>query len=127
MAQEKNNTDTVSIAPLNPEMLKAIAMRKAGIIITFTGMAIFAAGGITSLIMSANPPEDPDEDPWYKLKDLVPVVLGGLAGGTCVVVGVPLKAIGEHRINANARLSLKMFDTVPNKSMAFGLGVTLRF
>ena len=127
MAQEKNNTDTVGIAPLNTEMLKAIAMRKAGIIITFTGIGIFAAGGITSLMMSANPPDDPDEDPWYKLKDLVPVALGGLAGGACVVVGVPLKAIGEHRINANARLSLKIFDTVPKNSMAFGFGITLRF
>jgi len=127
MAQVKNNPDTLDIAPLNPEMHKAIAMRKAGIIITLTGIGIFAAGGITSLIMAANPPADPEEDPWHGFIDLVPVALGGLAGIACVVVGVPLKAIGEHRINANARLSLKMFDTVPNNSMAFGLGMTFRF
>ena len=127
MAQKKNNPGTLDIAQLNPDIHKAIAMRKAGIIITFTGIGIFAAGGITSLIMAANPPDDPDEDPWYALKELVPVALGGLAGITCVVVGIPLKAIGESRINANAMLSLKMFDIVPKNSLAFGLGVTLIF
>ena len=85
MAQGKNSPDTLDIAHLNPDLHKAIAMRKAGIILTFSGIGIFAAGGITSLIMSANPPVDPDEDPWYKLKDLVPVALGGLAGLACVV------------------------------------------
>jgi hypothetical protein len=127
MAQKKNNPDTLDIDHLNPDMHKAIAMRKAGIIITFTGIGIFAAGGITSLIMAANPPDDPDEDPWDGLIDLVPVALGGLTGIACIVVGVPLKAIGESRINAKAKLSLKTFDIVPNCSMALGLGMTLMF
>ena len=127
MAQKKINPDIPDIAHLNPDMHKAIAMRKAGIIITFTGLGIFAAGGLTSLIMAANPPDDPDEDPWAELRDLVPVALGGLAGIACIVVGIPLKAIGESRINAQAKLSLKTFDIVPKNSMALGVGFTLRF
>ena len=126
MAQ-KVNLDTLTIEELNQDMHKAVVMRKAGIILTFTGIGVFAAGGITSLIMAANPPDDPDEDPWYKLIDLVPVALGGLAGITCIVVGIPLKVIGESRIKAKATLSLKKFDIVPENSMALGVGITFRF
>ena len=127
MAQEKNSHYPRDNVPLNQDMHKAIAMRKAGIIITFAGIGIFAAGGITSLIMAADPPDDPDEDPWYKLKDLVPVALGGLIGITCFVVGIPLKVIGENRINANAKLSIKAFNIVPKNSTALEVGITLRF
>ena len=127
MAQKKNNPDTLDIAHLNPDMHKAIAMRKAGIIITFTGMGIIAAGGLTSLIMAANPPDDPDEDPWAELRDLVPVALGGLTGIACIVVGIPLKVIGESRINAQAKLSLETFYIVPKNAIALGVGITIRF
>lgn len=126
-AQNTNNPETMGITHLNTDMHKAIAMRKAGIIITFTGIGIIAAGGITSLIMAANPPDDPDEDPWHDLKDLVPVALGGLAGIACIVVGVPLKVIGESRINGQAKLSLKGLEIVPKNSLALGVGITLRF
>ena len=38
-----------------------------------------------------------------------------------------IKAIGERRINAQAKLSLKTFDIVSKNSMALGMGITLRF
>jgi hypothetical protein len=58
----------LDVDQLNLGMRKDIAMRKTGIILTLTGLGIFTAGGITSIIMAANPPDDPNEDPWYKLK-----------------------------------------------------------
>ena len=127
MAQEIINPEISSVDQFNKDMQKAIEMRKAGIIITFTGMGLFAAGGLTSLIMAADQPDDPDEDPWHALKDLVPVAIGGMAGIACIVVGVPLKAIGEKRINANVMLSLKMVEITSKNSIAPGVGITLRF
>ncbi|HOB85374.1 MAG TPA: hypothetical protein PK521_12400 [Bacteroidales bacterium] len=96
-------------------------------ILTFTGIGIFAAGGITSIIMAADQPADPVEDPWDGLIDLVPVAIGGLTGIACIVVGLPLKVIGERRINANAKLSLKMFDIAPKNTLAPGVAITIRF
>jgi len=127
MAQGKNNLDSLDVDQLNLGMRKDIAMRKAGIILTLTGLGIFTAGGITSIIMAANPPDDPNEDPWYKLRDLVPVALGCLAGLSCIVVGLPLKAIGERRINAKAVLLLRKLEMLPGNSMAIGLVMTVRF
>lgn len=127
IAQGLNSPEISSVDQFNKDMHKAIAMRKAGIIITFTGMGLFAAGGLTSLIMAADQPDDPDEDPWHELKDLVPVAIGGLAGIACIVVGVPLKAIGDSRINAKAMLSLKIVEIVPKNSMVPGVGITLIF
>ena len=127
MAQKINNRDTLYIDQFNKDMHKAISIRKVGIILTLSGFGAIVAGGITSIIMAANQPADPDKDFMGDLIDLATVALGGIAGLTCIAVGVPLKAIGERRINANAKLSLKMYDIVPKNSMAFGLGVTLRF
>ncbi|HBE42978.1 MAG TPA: hypothetical protein DDW27_17600 [Bacteroidales bacterium] len=127
MAQKINNHDTLYIDQFTKDMHKAISIRRAGIILTLSGISAIVAGGITSLIMAANPPADPNEDFMADLIDLVPIALGSLAGLACIVVGVPLKAIGESRIDAKAMLSLKMYDILPKNSMAFSLGLTLRF
>lgn len=127
IAQKENNPDTLYVDQYNQDLHRAIAIRKAGIILTLSGFGAIVAGGITSIIMAAKPSADPDNDFMAELRDLAPVALGGLAGLACIAVGVPVKAIGESRINAIVKLSLKTFDTVPKNSVALGLGITLRF
>jgi hypothetical protein len=128
MAQ-KVNLDTLNIDQPNldkhkaVDMRKAVAMRKAGMILTVGGVGIVAAGYITSAIwLGTNSLEG-----WDVFKTLIPFYLGALVGIPATVVGIPLWAIGNHRINAKAKLALKTFNIVPENSLALGLGITLRF
>jgi hypothetical protein len=66
MAQ-KVDLDTLDIDQLNLCKHKAVKMRKAGIILTFSGVGILATGGITTIIKQKNV-----RDPYDNMASLIP-------------------------------------------------------
>jgi len=121
MAQ-KTNLDTLNFKQLNQYMVKACKMRNAGMILTFGGVSIVAAGYITSVIWSGTSLLQG----WDVLKTLIPFELGIVVGIPASIVGIPLWVIGGIK-NAKAEIALKKFDFKTNNSMAFGIGITIRF
>jgi hypothetical protein len=120
MAQ-KTNLDTLNFKQLNQYMVKAFKMRNAGMILTFGGVGIVAAGYITSAIMMGQP-KKPDE----YMEDVIPFVLGICVGIPIAIVGIPFWVIGGIK-NAKAEIALRKFDFKTNNSMAVGIGITIRF
>ena len=119
---QKTNLDTLSFKQLNQYMIKADKMRNAGMILTLSGVGIVAAGYIaTSIWSSANSLEG-----WDVFKTLIPLYFGALVGIPVSIVGISLWAIGGSR-NAKAEIAIRKFDFKTNNSMAFGIGITIRF
>lgn len=119
---QKINLDTLDIDELNLYKDKAIKLRNAGMIITFTGVGIAAAGWISSLVWIENFKGESGEG----LIAIAPFFIGMAVGIPTAIVGIPLWTIGGMRIN-KAVLVIKRFDTMPENSMALGLGITIRF
>ena len=122
MMAQKTNLDTLNFKQLNQYMVKACKMRNAGMILTFGGVSIVAAGYITSVIWSGTSLLQG----WDVLKTLIPFELGIVVGIPASIVGIPLWVIGGIK-NAKAEIALKKFDFKTNNSMAFGIGITIRF
>lgn len=121
MAQ-KVNLDTLNFKQLNQYMVKADKIRNAGMILTFSGVGIVAAGYITSAIWSSSN----SLEGWEVFKTLIPFYLGALIGIPISIVGIPLWAIGGIR-NTKAEIALKKFDFKTNKSMAVGIRILISF
>jgi len=119
---QKINLDTLSFKQLNQYMIKADKMRNAGMILTSSGVGIAVAGYIASDIWSsANSLEG-----WDVFKTLIPLYFGTLVGIPVSLAGISLWAIGGSR-SAKAEIALRKFDFKTNNSMAFGIGITIRF
>ncbi|MBG0858580.1 MAG: hypothetical protein IQL11_03685 [Bacteroidales bacterium] len=121
MAQ-KINLDTLTIDDLNVYKDKAVKLRNAGMIVTFTGVGIAAAGWISSSIWAGNFKGESGEG----FITLAPFFIGMAVGIPAAIVGIPIWTIGGRRIK-KAVLAIKRFDTKPENSLALGLGITLRF
>ena len=88
MAQ-KVNLDTLNIDQLNLYMHKAVAMRNAGIILTFSGFGIVVASYIVGNIIADIPSDDPYEPSKNEWKGLTVGLLSGMAGMATIAVGIP--------------------------------------
>ena len=121
MAQ-KTNLDTIDIDQLNLYKDKAVKLRNAGMIVTFTGAGIAAAGWISSSIWAGNFKGESGEG----FITLVPFFIGMAVGIPAAIVGIPLWSIGGIR-KTKAEIALKKFDIVPENSMTLGVGITFRF
>jgi len=119
---QKTDLDTLNFKQLNQYMVKADKIRNAGMILTFSGVGIVAAGYITSAIWSSSN----SLEGWEVFKTLIPFYLGALIGIPISIVGIPLWAIGGIR-NAKAEIALKKFDFKTNKSMAVGIRILISF
>jgi hypothetical protein len=119
-AQKQSKLDTLNIDQLNIYKDKAIKLRNAGMIVTFTGVVIIAAGWITSNIMSGI--DKPDE----YLEDVIPYILGISVGVPTAIIGIPIWVIGGIK-KSKAEVAIMKFDIKPENSMAVGLGITIRF
>ena len=97
-------------------------MRNTGIILTLGGIFIMATGYITTIIWS----ENSSLEGWDAFRTLIPAELGFLVGIPSAIVGTSEWIIGGKR-KSKAEIALKKFDIKPENSMAFGMGVTLRF
>jgi hypothetical protein len=119
-AQKQSKLDTLNIDQLNIYKDKAIKLRNAGMIVTFTGVVIIAAGWITSNIMSGI--DKPDE----YLEDVIPYILGISVGVPTAIIGIPIWVIGGIK-KSKVEVAIMKFDIKPENSMAVGLGITIRF
>ena len=122
MMAQKTNLDTLNFKQLNQYMVKACKMRNAGMILTFGGVGIVAAGYITSVIWS----NTNSLEGWDVFRTLIPFELGIVVGIPTSIVGIPLWVIGGIK-NARAEITLKKFDFKSNNSMTVGVGITFRF
>jgi len=121
-AQKKINLSELNIDQLNLYKEQAIKMRNTGIILTLGGIFIMATGYITTIIWS----ENSSLEGWDAFRTLIPAELGFLVGIPSAIVGTSEWIIGGKR-KSKAEIALKKFDIKPENSMAFGMGVTLRF
>lgn len=125
MAQ-KVNLDTLTVDELNLYKHKAVKMRNAGIIVTFSGLGIVATSYIVGNSIANIPSDDPYDPNKNELKGLAVGLLSGMAGIATIIVGIYLKATGENRY-AKAELNLQKFNIMPENSVALGVGITFRF
>jgi len=127
MAQ-KVNLYTLDIDQLNLYKDKAVKMRNAGMILTFSGVGVALTGCIVGAIMNANIPSyDPYHDhDWDWVAGAGVMLISSTVGLATTVVGIPKWIIGGSR-KAKAEIALKMVDFKTDNSMAVGLGITLRF
>ena len=119
---QKINLDTLNFKQLNQYMVKAYKMRNAGMIVTFTGVGIAAAGWISSLVWIENFKGESGEG----FIALAPFFIGMAVGIPTAIIGIPIWVIGGIK-NAKAEIAIRKFDFKTNNSMALGVGVTLRF
>jgi hypothetical protein len=122
MMAQKTNLDTLHIDQLNLYKDKAVKLRNAGMIVTFTGLGIAAAGWISSSIWSGNFKGESGEG----FITLAPFFIGMAVGIPTTIVGIPIWAIGGIR-KTKVEIALKKFDIVPENLMALGVGITFRF
>jgi hypothetical protein len=126
MAQ-KANLDTLNIDQLNLYKDKAVTMRNTGRALTLSGIGVFATGFVIGIIMMNTPgPDNSHDDMNGLLSGFYVICLGGLVGIPCTLAGITLWAVGGSR-KAKAELILQKFNIVSKKSMAMGLGITIRF
>ena len=125
LVAQKINVDSLNIDQLNLYKDRAVKMRNAGMILTFSGAGIVVTG-----IIIANIPNDryPDYtgDPSHDGISIWAIAFAELVGIATTVTGIPLWAVGGSR-KAKAELSLQKFNIAPQGSMALGVGITLRF
>ena len=123
-AQKKINLSELDIDQLNLYKEQAIKMRNTGIGLTFGGGAVF----ITSTLLLTNwiekHPIFDGDDRNYTAPNIYAILM--ICGGVSGISGIPVWIIGGVR-RSNTEIALKKFDIKPENSMAFGLGVTLRF
>jgi len=119
---QKINPDTLNIDQLNLYKDKAVKLRNAGIIVTFTGVGSAAAGCISSAIWAGNFKGESGEG----FITLAPLLFGMAVLIPATIIGIPLWSVGGSR-KAKAELTLKKFDIKPDNSMTLGVGITLRF
>jgi hypothetical protein len=121
MAQNKINLDTLDINQLNLYLNKANNIGRAGLILTISG-AVISATTLRLLMNYAGKhgfwESDQTEPNTYAILNLI--------GDAAMIVGIPLWVTGKVRKN-KAHIALKKFEINPGGSMAFGLGLTLRF
>ena len=119
---QKINLDTLNIDQLNVYKDNAVKLRKAGRIVTFTGLGIAAAGCFTSAIWTENFKGESGEG----FITLVPLAIGLAVSIPVAFVGFALSGVGADR-KAKAELGLKKFDIIQKNSLALGVGITLKF
>jgi hypothetical protein len=105
---------------------KAVTMRNTGRALTLSGVGVMATGFVIGVIMWNTPTDNPPYDRHGPLGAFYVICLGGLVGIPCTIAGIPLWAVGGNR-KAKAELALQKFNIAPEKSMAVGLGITVRF
>jgi hypothetical protein len=124
---QKIDLDLLDIDQLNLYKEKAVKLRNTGRTLTLSGVGVMVTGFVTGVIMLNNvEPHGPPEDPHGSLLGFAVIGLSGLVGIPCTVVGIPLWAVGGSR-KSKAELTLQKFTLAPEKSMAVGLGITLKF
>jgi hypothetical protein len=119
---QRTNLDTLNIDQLNVYKDKAAKLRNAGMIVTFTGVGIAAAGWISSAIWAGNFAGESGEG----FITLVPAGIGTAIGIPAAIIGIPLWAIGGNR-KVRAEIALQRYKTAPETSMSLGVGIILRF
>ena len=99
-------------------------MRNTGIDLTCAGSAAFVTGGFLfiNFIIRDIREKNPNTNQTPGIIDFS-IMLCGLAS---TAVGVPLMIIGNNQLS-RVEIALKKFNVMTDNSMAFGLGVTLRF
>jgi len=125
MIMRKVNPDTLNADQLNLYLDKAVKMRNAGRALTITGLGVMATGLVTGIIF-LNIPGEPGGDMDGLLPAFFFMSIGGLVGISCSAVGVPLWLTGNSR-KTKAELTLQKFNIASQGSMAFGLGLTIKF
>jgi hypothetical protein len=127
-AQKRIYIDKLNIDQPDLGMHKAVAMRKAGMILTFSGVGILIASNIVGFTIANIRSDDPVNYPWGGgfIAGAYILIIGNSVGLATTVVGTPLWIIGGKRIN-KAALAFKTFNIVPENSLALGLGITIRF
>ena len=116
IAQKNINLDTLNINQLNQYKGKAVKLRNTGMILTIAGGTVCIVSGI---LFSGNYDETNLETLGTGLS------LMGVSG-LAAVIGIPLWITGGVR-KSKAEIAIKKFDIKPENSLAFGLGITLRF
>ena len=120
-AQGRINLDTLNIEQLNLYLDKAVKERNAGMITTFTGIGIYAAGVITSIIWTNAP-----WDSWVHSKSQLPYRIGRSICIPATIVGVFFWSIGGIK-KFKAEIAILEFNIKHENSNALGLGITFRF
>ncbi len=119
---QKVNPDTLNLDQLNLYLDKAGKLRNAGIIMTFSGVGIIAAGYLTSVIMANS---GTSED-YRVLQSLIPLAIGAYVGIPISLIGIISWNTGAGR-KKKAEIALQKFKLPLEKSMALGVGITIRF
>jgi hypothetical protein len=123
IAQKRINLDTLNVDQLNVYRDKAIKLRNAGRIVTFTEIGILTVGVVSSIIWTENFEGESGEG----FVTLVPAVIGAYVGIPTAFVGMfPLWSTGANR-KSKADVALRRYNIISKNTMAVGLGITIRF
>ena len=129
-AQKQNKLDTLIIDQLNVYKDKAAKLRNAGMILTFSGVGIVAAGIIVvDRILLVVPLKNPDDPEAIHRRHAVAFSVFGIScvgGIATTVVGISLWAIGGIK-KSKAEIAIQKLNIVPENSMALGVGITINF
>jgi len=125
MAQ-KINPDTLNIDQLNLYKDKAVKMRNTGRALTLSGGSVMVTSIIVGVIALYASEEEESDCKCGPPPGLFYVGLAGTVGMAVTIAGIPLWAVGGSRM-AKAELTLQKFKIMPENTVAFGLGITIRF
>lgn len=122
-AQKRINLDTLNVDQLNLYRDKAIKLRNAGRIVTFTGLGILTVGWVSSIIWT----ETFEGESGEGFVTLVPGAIGTFVGIPTAFVGIfPLWSTGANR-KSKADVALRRYNIISKNTIAVGLGITIRF
>jgi hypothetical protein len=121
MIIKNSKLDTLTIEQLNLYRDNALKLRNAGKVLTLGGIGAGVTGLLVGAIITIKNP-----DTFLFPAGFGAQAIGVLVGIPCIVVGIPMWAVGDNR-KTKAELTLQKYNFAPEGSMAYGLGVTIRF
>lgn len=118
LSAQRIDINTLNLDQLNLYKARAVKLRNTGMAISLTG-AVALGVGVAIF-------EYADNNSIYSESNITVLGVTSLIFFTSELIGIPLWITGGVR-KYKANIGLKRFDTKKDNTMAFGVGVTLRF
>jgi hypothetical protein len=124
---KRANPDTLTLNELNIYKRQAVQLRNTGRVLTLGGIGVTVGGIIAGAVIMAKPePQSNNDAMEHFAKGVGVIVLTGLIGVPCTLIGIPTWAVGANR-KARAEIALKKFYNPQGTSMVSGVGIRIVF
>jgi len=124
---KKANPDTLTLNELSVYKGQAVHLRNTGRVLTLGGIGVTVGGIIAgAIIMDNTSPHSGNGALEQFGKGMGVIVLTGLFGIPCTLIGIPTWAVGANR-KAKAEFAFKKFYNPQGTSMATGVGIRIVF